>query len=270
VETTRVSASAKATFGSLAEQLPPIISEAMNTAHELALKAHLSGEMDRHDTYGHTLKVKMHEVLADAVRHVPGVIMRKPAGGRFPLPVIQETAVALLPLRYSTDRKETRESAKINLSELRRSLLALVTPSATKNQQLSIEDAMADDCDMDMDAHFQEMADIDEQLAAFGRVVTIGFGSNPSSGLWGLGWGDLRLAETGHKTTWESWNDLPLASPGGLDLGRTTGLHSVGTVQPVYFDQTDEADELDLSPRDPRTQSDEESPSTQASGNSAL
>lgn len=267
MESTSVSATARATFGSLAGQLPPIISEAMNTAHELALKAHLSGEMDRHDTYGHTLKVKMHEVLAEAVRHVPGVIMRKPAGGRFPLPVIQETAVALLPLRYSTDRKESRESAKINLSELRRSLLALVTPSATKSLQLSIEDAMADD--FDMDAHFQEMDDMDEQLAAFGRVVTIGFGSNPSAGLWGLGWGDLRLAESGHKTTWESWNDLPDPVPGGLSTSPTVELRVIDTVKPVYFDQTDEADELELSPRGPSTDSDEESASARASGDSA-
>lgn len=267
METTPVSASAEATFGRLAEQLPPVISAAISTAHELALKAHLSGEMDRHDTYGHTLKVKMHEVLAEAVRHIPGVIMRKPAGGRFPLPVIQETAVALLPLRYSTDRKEARESAKINLSDLRRSLLALVTPSTAKVQQLSIEDAMSED--LDIDAHFQEMAEIDEQLAAFGRVVTIGFGSSPSSGLWGLGWGDLRLADTGHKTSWESWNELPLPSSVGLDLTSMTGLHAVGSVKPVYFDQTDESDELDLSPRDPRTESNEASPTTHVSGDSA-
>lgn len=267
MESTPVSASTQATFGRLAEQLPPIISAAINTAHELALKAHLSGEMDRHDTYGHTLKVKMHEVLAEAVRHVPGVIMRKPAGGRFPLPVIQETAVALLPLRYSTDRKEARESAKINLSDLRRSLLALGTPSTAKVQQLSIEDAMSDD--FDIDAHFQELAEIDEQLAAFGRVVTIGFGSSPSSGLWGLGWGDLRLADTGHTTSWESWTDLPLTSPAGLDLGPKTGLHSVGSAKSVYFDQTDESDELVLSPRDVRAESDGESPATLVSGNSA-
>jgi hypothetical protein len=267
MNSTQVGAWAKTRFGNLADELPAIISAAMNAAHELALKAHLSGEMDRHDTYGHTLKVKMHEVLSEAVQHIPGVIMRKPAGGRFPLPVIQETAVALLPLRYSADRRETRESAKINLSDLRRSLLALGTPTASNAHQLTIDDALADH--IDIDAHFREMAEIDEQLAAFGRVVTIGFGSNPNSGLWGLGWGDLRLAETSDNTTWESWEDLPEASSSSVDLSLLAELRSVDDAKPVYFDQTDEPDELDLSPRAPLTGTDEESAPTQAAGNSS-
>ena len=266
VEITPGSAWAEARFGKLSSQLPAILREAMNTAHEIALKAHLSGEMDRQDTYGHTLKVKMHEVLADALDDVPGITMKKPAGGSFRLPVIQETAVALLPIRYSTDRREPREGAKINLSNLRRSLFALGANSATKPQQLNIEDALIDDADID--SHYREMAEIDEQLASFGCVVTIGFGSNPNSGLWGLGWGDLSLSETSDKTMWKAWEPFPEASPNANQIALAPEIRSTIDSQPVYFDQTDESDELILSPRDPHTGSEGESPSIQATGNS--
>lgn len=239
---TPVSTWSQSTFGSLAAGLPSVITKAMHAAHELALKAHLSGEMDRNDTYGHTLKVKMFEVLAHAVEQVPGVVTRKPSGGRFALPVVQETSVALLPLRYSSDRREARENAKINLSDLRRSLLMLGASTTSNEHQLTIDDVW----DEDVDSRLREMAELDKQLADFGRVVTVGFGSNPRSGLWGLGWGDLSLSETSGKAVWESWEPLPEFVPAGTDLDRAPQIHPVPEHKSAYFDETDEPDELDI------------------------
>lgn len=266
MDSSPVSAWAENRFGKLANQLPAILRDAINSAHEIALKAHFSGEMDRQDTYGHTLKVKMHEVLADALQDIPGVIMKKPTGGNFLLPVIEETAVALLPIRYSTDKRESREGAKINLSNLRRSLFALGTNSAANPLQLSIEEALIDDAALD--AHYQEIAEIDKQLASFGSVVTIGFGSNANSGLWGLGWGDLTLSETSDKTIWDAWETFPEKSLHTDQFSRTPEIRLTVDSQPAYFDQTTDSDELSLSPRDPLTGSEGESTSNQAAGNS--
>ena len=250
-----VSTWSEARFGSLAADLVPAVTRAIHTAHELALRAHLSGEMDYNDTYGHTIKVKMNQILADELQGLPGVVLRKPAGGRFRLPVIEETSVALLPIRYSTDRQVTREAAKIDLSAYRRSLLALVNANPDKGQQLSFEDSLMDD--EDVDAYYQQIRDLDEQLAAFGQVATIGFGSNPTSGLWGLGWGDLRVHEDSNEAVWEAWEALPgVESEVDATSHRPTLRAVSADEEQTYFDQTDESDESDdlgLLPRLPRT-----------------
>ncbi|GAA3665277.1 hypothetical protein GCM10023081_00180 [Arthrobacter ginkgonis] len=243
-----VSGWAESRFGGLAAELAVAASRAMHTAHDLALKAHLSAEMVQRDTYGHTLKVKMHEVLVELLGEVPGVVLRKPAGGRFELPVVEETSIALLPLRYSTDRRVTREDAKIDLSELRRSLLALVSPNPAKAHQWTIEDALEED--LDVEAHYEQLRELDEQLAAFGQVVTIGFGSNPASGLWGLGWGDLRVDEENGKAVWETWEALPENASTHEGITHRPALRTVSEEPELtYFDQTDEADELNIFPR---------------------
>lgn len=249
---TPISIWSEARFGSLAADLVPAVTRAIHAAHELALRAHLSGEMEHNDTYGHTIKVKMNQILGDELQGLPGVVLRKPAGGRFQLPVIEETSVALLPIRYSTDRQVARENAKIDLSAYRRSLLALVNADPDKGQQLSFEDALMDD--EDIDAHYQQIRDLDEQLAAFGQVATIGFGSNPTSGLWGLGWGDLRVHEDSDVAVWESWEALPEVESKADSTSHRPALHSVSAVEEqTYFDQTDESDDLGLLPRLPGT-----------------
>lgn len=237
----------QARFGALASDLAIVVRQALQLAHELALKAHLSGEMDHNDTYGHTLKVKMNQVLAEKLQKLPGVTLRKPAGGRFHLPIVDETSTALLPIRYSTDRRVTRDDAKIDLSAYRRSLLSLVSANPDKGQQLSIEDALSGD--IDVDAHYQQMRDLDQQLAAFGQVATIGFASNPTSGLWGLGWGDLRVDEDNDTAVWESWEALPEIHAGLEPSLQRPTFRSVPALDAVYFDQTDEADDLGLLPR---------------------
>ena len=48
------------------------------------------------------------------------------------------------------------------------------------------------------------------QLANFGRVVTIGYASNPAGGIFELVWGDVELVdeETG-QVMWRYWEQLP-------------------------------------------------------------
>lgn len=159
--------------------------------------------------------------------------------------------MALLPIRYSTDRRVTREDAKIDLSAYRRSLLSLLSANPAKGQQLSIEDAL--NGDVDVDAHYQQMRDLDQQLAAFGQVATIGFASNPTSGLWGLGWGDLRVDEDNDVAVWESWEALPEVDADLAPMLQRPTLRSLPAVDAVYFDQTDESDDLGLLPRLPHT-----------------
>lgn len=236
---------AEARFGGLAAELSFVCRDAMHTAHGLAFKAHQSAEMDHNDTYGNTLKVKMHEVLLEMVKDIPGVLI-KPSGGRFDIAVVEETSVALLPIRYSNDRRITRLNAKIDISDLRRSLLALVSPNHSNPRQSTIDEAL--DEEFDADTYDEEMCELDKQLGAFGQVATIGFGSNPS-GLWGLGWGDLRVNES-DKAVWEEWETLPDDSSAreGIDLRPYLSTVTEGD-KPAYFDQTDEVDEIEMFPR---------------------
>lgn len=239
-----VSQWAKTTFGSAAEELSLVVSAALREAHELALRAHVTAEMKSNDTYGHTLKVKQFTALAAAAEKVPGIETRKPQKGRFPLVVIPETNVALLPLRYSTDRRDLREQCRLDtpVSDLRQTLLGL--NSSTSALQLTIEDAIVDDAALEQ--RFLEEQEVDEQLSRFGRIVVVGFGSNPS-GIWGIGWGDMEIEDlaTGlvHWPTWEGLHgvDERLATS-HLRLAvteQTPGL-------PERFDQAPDEDGFDL------------------------
>jgi hypothetical protein len=55
-----------------------------------------------------------------------------------------------------------------------------------------------------------------EQLAQFGRVVTVGYASNPTAGIFELGWGDLELVDedTG-ALHWHHWEPLAREVGGG-------------------------------------------------------
>ncbi|MGH3652396.1 MAG: hypothetical protein ACRDT3_05535 [Glutamicibacter sp.] len=237
----------------MAEVLPPLIASAVNTAQDLSVRAHISGEMEKGDTYGNTLKVKVFEILEEKLAAVPGISFKKPARGRFALPIVEETSVALLPIRFSSDPKIDRLNAKITMSELRKSLLNLATPNALDRRQATVEEFLDDDFNadtydasrLDEDA---ELDQLDEQLARFGRVVTVGFGSNQDR-IWELGWGDLR--EVSGEPFWGYWELLPVAATVSHELPNIKILDSeASNDEVVLFDELEDSDELSLSLRE--------------------
>lgn len=251
-----VSQWANATFGSAAAELSLAAFTAMNEAHELALRAHITAEMESNDTYGHTLKVKQFTTLVDEAAKISGIDTRKPQGGRFPLVVIPETNVALLPWRYSTDRHDLRERSRLGtpVSDLRQTLLGL--NSSDSALQLTIEDALLDDAALEQ--RFLDEREVDEQLSRFGRIVVVGFGSNPS-GIWGIGWGDVEIEDVATGAVrwpnWESLQEFAAAPAGELSwaLRPTHALAEQTLELPERFDQVPDEDSFDLVARTPGT-----------------
>ena len=164
-------------FGAAAADLSQAAPLAINRAHELAMAAHVSSTLTTNDAYGSTLAVTQHLQLVELTRNIPGVVARKPVEirSRFEFVVLDETAVVLYPWRYATDRRRTREDAKLRppVSDLRKTLLMLA--ARTIEAQLSFDQA---DLDFDqLEAEQAEEQAVIEQLAKFGQVVTIGYAS---------------------------------------------------------------------------------------------
>lgn len=191
-------------FGDAAEEFLHAIPLALHRAHQQSVAAHIAGELRTNDAYGNTLKVAQHEQLIACTAHIPGVVPRKPTevASRYDLVVFDETAVVLYPWRYAVDGRTRREDAKLPtpLSELRRSLLTL----APRNPEIQLSLDQIDEDPQD----FADEQDLLDQISEFGRVVTIGFASNPSA-MFSLGIGEVALAdpETG-AVEWPHWEPL--------------------------------------------------------------
>jgi hypothetical protein len=158
------------------------------------------------------------EQLVEHARDIPGIAIRKPADVRcrFDLVVNDDPPVVFYPWRYATDPTKDRGKARLRqpVSELRKTLLSL--NAKTVNPQLTLDQALIDPDQLD--AELAEEQAMLEELEKLGKVVTVGFGSNPAAGIFGLGWGEVDLvdSETG-EVIWLHWEDLP--GPGELGGG---------------------------------------------------
>lgn len=216
---------------------------AICAAHAEAVAAQDSQGSRANDTYGHTLKVRQHELLNERLGEVPGIALRRPQGvqSRFHFPVIDETNTVIVPLRFSNDPKVRHDDVtRIDLSDLRRALLAGVNPPEEPNL---IELATDEDCD----ARYLEELAAYEELVTAGRAVVIGFGSTPG-GIFDIGLGDLLVedADSG-AVSWRRWHPLrtDLALSG---ISATPTLRSVGPAEEARqrFDATDPTEGLNL------------------------
>lgn len=211
-------------FGDVAADLAQAVAAGLQEAHRRAFLAHLGSGLNTNDAYGAALKVTQHEQLVDATAHLPEVIARKPGGvvSRFQYVVVENTSVVLMPWRFTNTRATRRLDARMRtpVSDLRKSLLGLGAgaPSPT---QLVLEQSTLDAGELE--SQLAEEQDLYEQLASFGRVVTVAFGSNPTDGLFDVGWGDAELIsdDTGH-VHWSHWEPLPVAALGAGGLGVPT------------------------------------------------
>ncbi|MGI9149855.1 MAG: hypothetical protein ACR2IK_25475 [Chloroflexota bacterium] len=154
-----------------------------------------------------------------AVESIPGVVPRKPAGvrSRFDLAVVDASSVVIYPLRYATDRKHSRQTAKLRppVSDLRTELFTLAAHAV--DPQMTLEQASRDEAEVL--AEIAEEQAVLEQLAKFGRVVTVGYASNPTAGIFELGWGDLELVDEGTgELHWHHWEPL-VREVGGGEMG---------------------------------------------------
>jgi hypothetical protein len=188
-----------ARFGHVAESLATAVPDAVVAAHEDAMAAQRAGRAHTQDAYGHTLKARLLEVLAEQLLKLPGVVpCGMPGNSSIVLPVVASTSVALWPVRFGNGPSARHDIYRLDapVSERRRALLAVHEQAA--------EQPMLDGMPADLDRALLT-------TRTFKRTVTIGFGSSPDRGVWGLGWGDMRLvnAATGD-VQWRAWESLPV------------------------------------------------------------
>lgn len=246
---------ATARFGAAAGELMLLVPRALAAAHEYALQAHIASGLKSNDAYGHTLKVQQYQQLAEHVGSVTGVSIRRPGGigGRFEYVVFEETAVVLVPWRYASDRRKSYEKARLRtpVSDLNKTLLGF-------GQSIDLQYSF-DQLERDPDELAAEQAEevaVVEQLSAFGRVVTVGYASNPGSGVSGMVWGDVELidAQTGD-VAWHDAEPLYLVpavnrqEPGSESVVKAVA--STTAPSAVRFDDADPEEDFGLTLRSP-------------------
>lgn len=240
-------------FGGAADSLGAAVIMAIRRAHELALAAHAASSLKTNDVYGSTLHVTQHEQLVEFARDILGVSVRKPADvtSRFAFVVLDAPPVVLYPWRYATDRNKPREDAKFRqpVSDLRRTLHTIAARKV--DPQLTLEQGALDPDQLE--AEFAEEQAVLEQLASLGRVVTVGYASNPSSGLFDLGWGDMELTdEATGAVSWYHWEPLVQGQEiGGVGTPATPGKPPGDPGQFGRFDDAPLNDDFGLTPRSP-------------------
>ena len=250
---TEVSGWAAGRFGAAAPELAHVVPEAIWRAHERAVAGHIATEEKHNDAYGNGLAAYQHEEVLNLAEQIPGLRTAKGshAKSRFELLVVAETSVALWPLRFATDHKTGHVNAKIrSVSDYRRGLLTLATPSYGRNRQLSFDDIDVDEAAAEA-ARVEEDAML-EQLRRFGSVVTVGFACNPG-GMFELGWGDCELIDDGSgHIYWSHWEKLARRGPGGGYGAGRVPLRPVDGPGPIRFDDGAPAeDDFGLSARPP-------------------
>lgn len=234
-----------AALGSQRERIEHEVVVALCEAHSEAAVAQHSQGSSANDTYGHTLKVRQHEILNDRLREMPGVILRKPAGvqSRFDFPVVEATNTVIVPLRFSTDARVRHDMVhRIDLSELRRALLAGLAPP----KEPDLFDAVSDE---DYEDRYQDALHAHEQLKSAGRTVVVGFGSTPE-GIFEIGLGELTVddAETG-AISWRRWHPLPVYALDAIPAAPNLRVVAPATPSSERFDTghgTERGDDLDL------------------------
>lgn len=213
---------------------------ALAEAHAEATAAQEHQGSKANDTYGHTLKVRSHELLNHRLKEVPGIVLRLPSGvrSRFKYPVIEQTLTVIVPLRFSNDPRVRHENVgRIGLSDLRRALLTGPKPpeEPTLFEALASEDYLQQ--------YENDMEDY-EQLVSAGRTIVIGYGSTPN-GIFEAGIAEVAIDDEERGTiSWRRWRRLPVYT----DLGAVPAAPALSPVDdpvraPERFDVGAPADD---------------------------
>ncbi|GAA3821288.1 hypothetical protein GCM10022226_46960 [Sphaerisporangium flaviroseum] len=213
------SAWAQERFGDAAGILRREIPAALWDAHRRALDGHLALGLKTNEAYG-LIWLAQHEELVARLRGLDGARVFKPKGARYELAMIGN--VVLYPWRYSDGTRVPLEYARMELSDVRRALLALAEPP--DEEQLTLDSFYAADDDLEADEE-QSREDF-RQLAEVVRVVFVAYASNPRSGILSAEWGDAAQADDDGHLKWTHHEPLPMAA-----LGESGG--EAGTGQPT-------------------------------------
>lgn len=241
-------------FGVLADDLRQVVPLAVKRAHESAVAAQGASGTHHRDPYGHTLKNRQHECLAEALSGTEGVSVFRPPGASFELVRLTATSVTLLPWRYGTNRAASRSKVRMKPSGRRHDLLS--GPRGNPSQY-SIEQAELSEAELE--AQFAEHNDAWDQLRSLARVVTIGYASSPH-GIYDLGWADVELLDDNGTINWLHWEPLTIADASTAGDGAGDGLVDSGGQRHLQVAKTPDKSHPAAGPRFDGTGSDEDLP----------
>jgi hypothetical protein len=209
-------------FGGAVEVLRRKIPAALDEAHKRALLAHQGLGLETNEAYGLIWRAQ-HEELVAHLRAVEGARVFKPKGARYQLVMIGN--VIIYPWRYSDGSRVPLEDARMNLSEVRRNLLAL--GEADTSDQLTLDSAAVDD--EVLAAEYEQAREDFRRLAASLRVVFVAYASNPRAGILDVEWGDATQADEDGHLKWTYHEPLPSPSLGesGGETGQRASLRAV-------------------------------------------
>lgn len=219
---------ARERFGDAAEVLRREIPVALRRAHERALRAHLGLGVKTNEAYG-LIWVAQHEELVAGLRRcdIDGFRVIRPKGARYELAVIGE--VVLYPWRYADETRRPLADARMELSEVRRTLLALAEEPVAA--QLSLEEAQLEAAELDAAYEADRQALL--QLAAGVGLVTIAYASNPHAGILRIEWGEARQGDADGHLVWKYREALPATLAAEDGHTRADGTAGAGTAAPV-------------------------------------
>lgn len=194
-------------FGHLALEVRAAAWRAMEAAHLRAVASQKGSGLSSNDAYG-LMWLIMPEELAKELAAVTVVRTPRPKGARYCLTVLDESNLIIYPWKYADTAYAPLESAKMNLSDVRRRLLALGVTSAS--DQLSFEHAAMSD--EELAAEIQAEGEFLHEAAEAGRLIVLAFASNPHAGVLRAFWGDASLGDESGHLDWGHVEEIPRAS----------------------------------------------------------
>ncbi|MRH92785.1 hypothetical protein GFY24_36120 [Nocardia sp. SYP-A9097] len=253
-----------AQFGELALEVRAAVWEALQAAHLRAVASQEGSGLSSNDAYG-LMWLILPEELAKALSAVTLVRTPRPKGARYCLTVLDESNLIIYPWKYGDTAYAPLESAKMNLSEVRKRLLALGTGSAS--DQLSLDHAAMSD--EEIDEQFQAEQDFLQDAADAGRLIVLAFASNPHAGVLRAFWGDASLGDGSGRLEWSHVEEIPLVFEAGGGESRPAPARPLtpvpgpdtNTGTAARFDQAP-LEEFVLSARNPAVTPDGGQPST--------
>ncbi|WP_024801667.1 hypothetical protein [Nocardia sp. BMG51109] len=198
-------------FGHLALEVRGAVWRALGAAHLRALAGHKGSGLSSNDAYG-LMWLILPEELAKELATVTAVRTPRPKGARYCLTVLDESNLIIYPWKYGDTAYAPLESAKMNLSDVRKRLLAL--GAAAGSDQLSIDHAAMSDEELAEELQAEE--DFLHDAAEAGRLIVLAFASNPHAGVLRAFWGDASLGDDSGHLNWSHVEEVPpAAEPGG-------------------------------------------------------
>ncbi|MFF0637807.1 hypothetical protein ACFYTS_35550 [Nocardia sp. NPDC004151] len=242
-----------AQFGDLAIEVRAAVWQALEAAHLRAVASHEGSGLSSNDAYG-LMWLILPEELAKALAAVTPVRTPRPKGARYCLTVLDESNLIIYPWKYGDTAYAPLESAKMNLSDVRKRLLALGATNGS--DQLSLDHAAMSD--EELQAELQAEEAFLHDAAEAGRLIVLAFAANPHAGVLRVFWGDASLGDESGRLDWSHVEEIPRMGEIGGGESRPVSarpLTSVpspdtNTVTAARFDQAP-LEEFVLSPRNP-------------------